>query len=331
MPNMSKIIIGVHGLGNKPPREILELWWKRSLREGFRRIQKPRVFFKFELAYWTDIIYPEPQDINITDPQHPLYLDEYYFPGRKVREIEPGSLRKKILGYIERQMDKLFLNEDMTLNFSAITDKFLKRYFKDLEAYYAGELGVCKEEQKPLRQCIRERITEIIRKHKGKDILLLSHSMGSIIAYDVLTQMIPDIPIHTFVTLGSPLGMPIIVGRIFAEQKQLHKDFTKVRTPENVTRNWFNFADRDDRIAIDPTMSDDYAENSRQVRAVDMFIFNDYENHGERNPHKIYGYLRTPQLAAVVDEFLDRGKPAFLRHWEAWINRWLSDFIEKHK
>lgn len=328
---MSKIIIGVHGLGNKPSRDILELWWKQSLREGFRRIAKPRVFFNFELAYWADIIYPEPLDINITDRQHPLYLNEYYWPGRKTREIEAGSLRKKILGYIERQMDRLFLNEDMTLNFSGITDKFLKRYFKDLEAYYADELGSCKDKETPLRQCIRERIAEAIRKHKGKDILLIGHSMGSIIAYDVLTQMVSDIPINTFVTVGSPLGMPIIVGRIFAEQRRSYKNATRVRTPENVTRHWFNFADRDDRIALDPTMSDDYAENSRQVRAVDMFVFNDYENHGERNPHKIYGYLRTPQLAAVVDAFLNRGKPAFLRRWEAWINGLFSDFIDKHK
>lgn len=28
---MSKIIIGIHGLGNKPPKAILTDWWARSI------------------------------------------------------------------------------------------------------------------------------------------------------------------------------------------------------------------------------------------------------------------------------------------------------------
>jgi len=328
---MSKIIIGIHGLGNKPPKEILESWWNQSLREGFRRINNPRVFLNFELVYWADLVHPKPLDINITDEEDPHYLEEYYMPARKIKHTQPSSLRKKLMGYLEKQMDKLFLNDDMTLNFSSISDKFINRYFKDLETYYMDSKNNGDADKVSIRDQIRERLADVLKKHKTKEILLLSHSMGSIVAYDVLTQSVPDVEIDTLITAGSPLGLPIIVGRIFAEQHRTFETVDKVRTPDNVNRSWFNFSDLEDRIAIDPTLHDDFAENKRNIRAVDITVNNDYENRGVRNAHKTYGYLRTPELVQVINDFIDRDKPRFILKFERWLNGWLSNFIETHK
>ena len=328
---MSKIIIGVHGLGNKPPEEILRQWWCQSLREGFRRIDKPQVFFDFELFYWAEIVHEKPLDINSTDPKDPLFLDEAYNPGRKISENQHSPIRQKLRGYIENQMDNLVLNEDMTLNFSSITDKFIKRYFKDMEAYYALSDPDENSEIKFRRHEIRNRLADTLRRHKGKDILLLSHSMGSIIAYDVLFHTAPDVPIDTFITAGSPLGLPVIVGRIFAEQQLSATNFDKIRTPENVKHNWFNFTDENDMIAFDATLNDDYAENSANIRAVDIMVKNDFENRGIRNPHKSFGYLRTPEMAQVLYDFLHHGQSGFIQKLNDKVNRWFSDFIEKYR
>jgi hypothetical protein len=328
---MSKIIIGIHGLGNKPPKDLLQKWWRQSLREGFRCIDKPQVFFDFELVYWADILHEKPLDINITDPENPLFLIEPYLPGRQIDEEPQGPLRKKIMGYLERQMDKLFLNDDMTLNFSSITDKIIKRYFKDMEAYYAFADPENKTDVKLRRDEIRNRLAETLRKHRDKEILLLSHSMGSIIAYDVLFHTVPDVTVDTFITAGSPLGLPVIIGRIFAEQQKKVANFDKVRTPENVKRNWFNFADPEDTIAFDATLNDDYAENSQNIRAIDITVRNNYENRGVKNSHKIYGYLRTPEMARVIYDFQHRGQPRMKQKLADRLNSLLSGFIEKYK
>ena len=58
---MSKIIIGIHGLGNKPPKTILTDWWKKSLIEGLKKFNYTSDF-KFELVYWADILHPIPLD-----------------------------------------------------------------------------------------------------------------------------------------------------------------------------------------------------------------------------------------------------------------------------
>jgi hypothetical protein len=61
---MSKIIIGIHGLGNKPPKDLCEKWWKKSLREGLNSIGRKYFNFNFELVYWADILHPTPLNPN---------------------------------------------------------------------------------------------------------------------------------------------------------------------------------------------------------------------------------------------------------------------------
>ena len=41
------------------------------------------------------------------------------------------------------------------------------------------------------------------------------------------------------------------------------------------------------------------------IRPRDLSVVNDYHNHQSRhNPHKSYGYLRTKELARVLEDFL---------------------------
>ena len=61
---------------------------------------------------------------------------------------------------------------------------------------------------------ICSQLANALKKHRRKKILLIGHSMGSIIAYDVLTQYATMVPVDTFVTIGSPLGIPVIKSKI---------------------------------------------------------------------------------------------------------------------
>ena len=115
---MSKIIIGIHGLGNKPPLHILQQWWEMSIKDGLKSIGHPFSLLKFELAYWANFIYPEPLDISETDSEHPLFLEDPYSPEGSIKKGEPEPLQKRIRDYLEKQLDKLLLNEDLTINFS---------------------------------------------------------------------------------------------------------------------------------------------------------------------------------------------------------------------
>jgi hypothetical protein len=301
---MSKIIIGVHGLGNKPPQRLLYDGWKKSIQEGLKAIDSSWSSFNFELFYWADALYEKPLDPRENKNDHPYFDNEKYFPSSGSEKKPPSELRKLMINYIEKNLDKLFLNEDMSINFSFIADKIINHYFKDLELYFSSDCIQSGNTERSVKEVIRERLGHILYKYRRKDIMLVAHSMGSIIAYDTLIHTVPDVEIDTFITLGSPLGLPIIISKIFAEQKKERELLKKVRTPENVRKNWINFSDWQDKVALDHTLGDDFEENSRQVKAVDIYVYNDYETEGKRNPHKSYGYLRTPELAKVMDAYL---------------------------
>jgi len=136
------------------------------------------------------------------------------------------------------------------LNFSSITDKIIHRYFKDLEAYFSQAAIKTEAQQSLAKDVIRRRLCSVLRKHQDEDILLIAHSMGSIISYDVLTRSDPKFEIDTFMTIGSPLGLPVITSRIFSEQGRPEALAQKVKTPDAIRKNWFNFSDIEDKVAV---------------------------------------------------------------------------------
>jgi alpha-beta hydrolase superfamily lysophospholipase len=148
-------------------------------------------------------------------------------------------------------------------------------------------------------------LTNVLKKHRNEKIMLVAHSMGSIIAYDVLTLDASDVPIDTFVTIGSPLGLPIIKSRIVAERRQDPSQKGILKTPENIGSHWYNLADLRDKIAINYTLQDDFKENTQQIGPVDKIVTNDYTFEDQKNPHKSYGYLRTPEMAEIISGFIN--------------------------
>ncbi len=325
----NRIIIGIHGLGNKPPRRLLKSWWKKSLREGLRAGGYFRLFFDFELVYWADILHDRPLDPDETDRKSAHYLAEPYRPGLNFVQRKPSELRRRFLSFLERRLDRLFLKTDLTLKFPAISNFVVQRFFKDLEIYYRNGSENGTENAQHPRELIRSRLAETLRSHRGKRILLIGHSMGSIVAYDVLTRCVPDIDIHTLVTIGSPLGQPLVMSKIHLEQKSGQSGKTRVSTPPNVRHHWFNLSDLEDRVAMNYNLADDYQANASGVRAVDKIVENNYEIDGRKNPHKSYGYLRTIEMADIIHHFLQgKGSGNFLKKLKK-LTAGMLDFSEQ--
>jgi len=182
---MKKIIIAIHGLGNKPPKDLLKNWWLKAIHEGLDRIGKNRNKIPFEMVYWADVFYPDPMNPEIDNAKDPLYLDEPYTTGDFIVKEKQPSLKTIFYQYIEDQMDKVFLNEDFSLNFSSVTDKVLHHYFTELETYFAKDCYALNNPKCHAREEIQNRLYRVLKKYGRYKILLIGHSMGSIIAYDL--------------------------------------------------------------------------------------------------------------------------------------------------
>ena len=75
--------------------------------------------------------------------------------------------------------------------------------FDDLRDYYG---------KSDVRNRVRDRMANALQRHADNRVCLIAHSVGSIIAYDVLRMLEQHPPgIDHFVTIGSPLGLPVVI------------------------------------------------------------------------------------------------------------------------
>ena len=304
---MDKIIIGIHGLANKEPKSVLADWWKRSILEGLRENCKIKnMNLNFEMVHWADLLYKYPLHRDKKYTFDKLYNNEPYKPASK------GVLKEYKENFLDRAREiaqsKLGWVADKTrgyLGLDAIGDFLLQRVLKDLYFYYDPKQILFDHNEKKgrARDILQRKLESVLIAKKENNILLIAHSMGSIIAYDVLRNLgrkNVGVKVPYFATIGSPLGLPHVKFKI-------HKERTydrRVRTPSIVTKKWANFADRMDPVAIDTHLHDDYGANDRNIRVKDDLVSNDYKARGENNHHKSYGYLRTPEFSSFIKEFL---------------------------
>lgn len=285
------VIIGIHGLANKPPAEEKSNWWRAAITEGIRRnAATADANFDFDFVYWADLRYDAP--LSDAENLEPYYVD----PGMGTFPHHEGTDEEAGLTLADTVYRKLGWLEEKT-GITILDDAILEYRLDDLWHYY---------DDAPFRDAARARLRAALDRHAGSRILLAAHSMGSIIAYDVmriLDREGSNLAIDHFVTVGSPLGLADVKLKIEAE----HGD---VRTPERL-RRWTNLVDRDDIATVGADLSEDYAPNGRGVRAVDVPVINAYRRpDGSHNHHKSYGYLRTPEFSRAALEFLGRSDAA---------------------
>lgn len=298
MSNGSRIVIGVHGLANKPPNDPPERRhetdWRRAIAEGLRRNEGLALSpgdLPFALVYWADWrigvdagwkpIPPEEDREPYAPAPGEGKLPTYGESWHDVLRAEGRALAARPLDWFKQ-----------TFGIDAAADAFLSRRLPDLGLYYA-------DRDKCL--LLRGRLKDALLAHKGRRIMLVAHSMGTIVAYDVLRDLEraePGLAVEHLVTLGAPLGLPHVLYKILDE----HGD---ARTPANV-RRWSNLADRHDPVAADTNLSNDFKPSGSGVAVEDDLVLNGYESPrtGRPDHHKIYGYLRAPEFSARLAAFL---------------------------
>jgi hypothetical protein len=285
-----RVIIGIHGLANKPPADEKTRWWKTALAEGLARnegLADPD--FSFEFVYWADLRYETPlsEDDN-REPYRP-YDGEGPLPAG---DEAPTVTAKDVLAPVYAGIERVEEATGVTL----VDDVILEHRFDDLWHYHA-ETGFARD--------VRARLVERLQAFRGHRILLVAHSMGSVIAYDALRLLEredPSLRVEHLVTAGSPLGLAKVKLKFEAEHGA-------IRVPNNVSA-WTNLADGEDVVAIMGALGADYGPSDSGVRVVDRRVVNGYRRpDGEPNPHKSYGYLRTPEFSRLARDFamtLDR-------------------------
>ena len=312
---MKKHLMLTHGRNFKPAERALEELWFKAIKHGLERdgyeitlyneIEKTFVYYgeisnKFLRANGAS--YDEDKDLQDRTEclEHLMTYESADFLGTKGK----GNYRN-LDGFAQL---KEFLADSFGGIFEAVglAEPLIRTFAKDVEHYWNpdSEFG----------SKLRWKLTEPLQKAlvNGEDIFLVSHSLGSIISYDVLWKFShygeykelreSENKLTTLVTLGSPLGNETVKGNLKGSRAG------GIRKYPTLIRHWENFAAEDDYISHDETLEDDY-KKMRRAKLIDSIRdhrpYNLAIRNGKPNPHHGVGYLIHPQFVEILGKWLE--------------------------
>jgi hypothetical protein len=171
---------------------------------------------------------------------------------------------------------------------TGVPEWLIEEFMRDV-AYYL--------ENRRMRDAVLEIVRDEVEHARAEhdDVVVLAHSLGSVVAYDFLQdQQRPGV--RLLVTAGSPLGYPIV-------QKNLHGagGGAKPPVPRIEPRGgpwWVNAYDVRDFVALVHPLHPHFADGRAKIR--------DEVTHNPSGAHSIEDYLADPDVAGPIGAAVDR-------------------------
>ena len=287
------LILYIPGLLPKPEAEVHKAALLRCLLQGVAKAD-PGVAadvgatdHSFDIISWTYDFYREHRDIS-----HDMAAIDTVIKQRHARDTdvrEASSLIRRATVWLYRMGDLVpFLIPHLA------TER-MEVHIRDLRRYVKNSNGIADHTREMLKVRLRA------ASESGRPILLIAHSMGSVIAYDSLWEMTHKttdrVRVDHLLTLGSPLGQNYLQKRILG-----HDQNGEARYPHNI-RNWSNLSAVGDVTAIDRVLRDDFGEmlDLGLVESVeDIDVLNYFRLNGQLNVHSEYGYLVNETAGRII-------------------------------
>ena len=179
-----------------------------------------------------------------------------------------------------------------------IANERLELHLRDLRRYARNRNDIAEHTRQMLKIPLRA-ATE-----SQRPILLIAHSLGSVIAWDSLWQMSQSdgkqANVDTLLTMGSPLGQRFIQRRLLG-----YGEAGERRFPRGI-RRWINLSSVGDLTAVDPHLADDFAAmvHAGMLESIeDHALHNYFRLNGDLNVHAEYGYLANSVTAKIVSDW----------------------------
>jgi len=298
-------IIVVHGRGAKPSQACKLRYVREVLTESVRRVDPKAGSWlarhpgTVQLAYYADLFRRRSGEApercgGFREPIDRLYAESRHCPTwLRFRWLMQG------LGVDATSLVVRFLKP-------ATRQRLVARQFGDVLRYFRDHAFGSR---------VRERLQELLvpALRRRERILLLAHSLGSVVAYDVLwklSHMSEYAPlrrrshlIERLVTMGSPLGDRWVKAQLLGWRYPLSQRF-----PVNI-RHWTNLSARGDAICHDKSLANDFqpmlAGGLVEAFTEHVNLCTVYRGRGGVwNPHKLYGYLILPEVGRLVAQHL---------------------------
>lgn len=290
------LVLYVPGLLPKPPAGVHLAALRRCLVEGVRR-SNPDAARSFrshddamDIIAWTFDFYGEHRDIGRDTAAIDDVIERQAATLTDMREA--SSWMRRLTLWLYRLGDRLpFL-------IPHLASERMELHLRELHRYLGDE----DEAGSAARDMLKLRLRAA--RGAGRPVLLLTHSMGSVIAYDAMWELSredgDDLDVNLWLTMGSPLGQRYLQRRLRGNDRAGAE-----RYPAGI-RRWVNLTAVGDLTAIDPVLANDFApmaELGLVESITDLSLYNHYRLDGQLNVHAEYGYLANAVTGKIVGDW----------------------------
>jgi hypothetical protein len=244
----------------------------------------------FDVISWTYDFYKSHRDIAIDQAAIEAVIQQD--SASKEDIAEATSWQRRVAHWI------FSLADVMPFLIPHIANERLELHIRDLRRYVRNSNEIAEHTRQMLKIPLRAAA------EAGRPILLIGHSMGSVIAWDSLWQLAHSdddhVAVDLFLTMGSPLGQHYIQRRLQGGAESGASRFV------SGIRRWVNLTAVGDLTAIDPDLADDFAEmvDLGMVESIDDHVLHNYFRlDGTLNVHAEYGYLANDVTARLVSDW----------------------------
>ncbi len=290
------LILYVPGLLPKPEPKAHRDALFRCLLAGLRRHDEKVALdiasnlHCFDIVSWTYDFYREYRDIGLDAEAIEAVIEQSEATAED--KSEASSWKRRLARWAFSTADV------MPFLIPHIANDRLELHLRDLRRYQRNRNEIAEHTRQMLKMPLRSAA------ESGQPVLLIAHSMGSVIAWDSLWQMSHNdrdhVHIDTLLTMGSPLGQRFV-------QRRLHgfREEGAERYPLGIDR-WVNLASVGDLTAVDPELADDFGamvDRGLVSTIEDRELHNYFRLDGVLNVHAEYGYLANSVTAGIVADW----------------------------
>ncbi len=244
----------------------------------------------FDIVSWTYDFYREHRDFSLDAASIDALIAQQGPESEDIREA--SSLMRSATIWLYR------LGDIMPFLIPHLASEKMEVHIRDLQRYVRNINGIAEHAREMLKMPLRAAC------ERQRPILLVAHSMGSVIAYDSLWELTHNpkdrVLIDRLLTLGSPLGQNYLQKRIFGHDKT-----GTDRYPDNI-RRWSNLSSIGELTATDRHLKNDFREmlDLNMVESIeDDDLYNHFRLNGKLNVHAEYGYLASEVTGKVISDW----------------------------
>ena len=311
----------IHGIANKVEPGRLLIGWLDAIRD----VGGPDLLSEgvtTSMCYWADVLYAEPLPDRAGSPEanDEAAVDGSEDVGLAWFEALPADEQRQVLELAAEAGAAAYLRGDVEVSEEPapapapggvdlervplpgpVKRRLMSVFLRDVHHYlwnteHSPRLG----ETYRVRDEVRSRAIDALAAAEGNEggpHIIVSHSLGTVIAYDVLKNVAEAPEVNGLVTLGSPLGLDEV-------QDRLRPGWTRWDgfPAARVAGPWVNVYDRLDPVCgFDPVLANDFRREGSEL-VVDV-----NEPSWGRWRHSIEKYLRGRELRGHLVDLLELG------------------------